>query len=71
MVYLETMGSTQLHVVFSKLEFCYCSFFVMDFHFGGTHTAPNSLTLNKPVSFVSGNQVFFVGSWMGLAFLAL
>jgi hypothetical protein len=44
-IYLKTQGSTQPYVAFSTLEFRSC-FFV----FGGTHTAPNSLTLHKPVA---------------------
>jgi len=56
---------------FQHLNLVLVFFFLMYFHFDGTHTAPNSLTLNKPVSFVSGNQVFSVGSWMGLAYLVL
>jgi hypothetical protein len=53
------------------LNFVLVSFSLVDFHFGGTHSTPNSFTLNKPVSVVSGNQDFIVGSWMGLVFLVL
>jgi hypothetical protein len=41
MIYLETWDSTQPYVAFSTLD--YRSFF---FVFGGTHTSPNSLTLD-------------------------
>jgi hypothetical protein len=44
-IYVKTWGIPQTYVVFSTLEFH--SFF---FVFGGTHTAPNSVTLHKPVS---------------------
>jgi hypothetical protein len=44
--------------------------FILFFVLGGTHMAPNSLKMHKPVSVVLC-QVFLVGSWMELVFLVL
>jgi len=44
-MYFETWHSTWPYVAFCTLVFCSCVFV-----FGGTHMAPNSLTLLEPVS---------------------
>jgi hypothetical protein len=52
-IYGKTLGGTQPYIVFSTPEFRSC-FFV----FGGIDTAPNSLTLQRPVSVVACVESF-------------
>ena len=48
-IYLETWDSKQPYIALSTLDFRSCFF-----PFGGTHTAPNSLTFLKPVAYCGG-----------------
>ena len=65
-IYLETWGSTQPYFAFSTLEFR--SFF---FAFTGTHKAPNSLTLLKPVSVMYFVKSYFCWLLDGVCFPCL
>jgi len=52
-IHLETRNGKKCYVTFLTLEFRTCLFV-----FGGTHMAPNSLTLHKPVSVVASVMYF-------------
>jgi hypothetical protein len=65
-IYLETRGSTQPYFAFLTLAFC--SHFLV---FGGSHMAPNSLTLLEPVSVVFCIKFFCLVHRWGLVFFVL